>query len=148
MKHIKEYILESQLIDLDVEAVKNYLCQTSNSKDWNECVDKQKFGDCDKVCRKIAKKFPKMFDGMYDCSVDYSQIAIKKLKDNGDNGEMFGNHYILSRNGTLYDFAKGCNTIDGIYLLTQKDDMSDKYKVTLSKGEKEQIKDKIRRYIG
>lgn len=147
MKHIKEYILESSN-PIDLNAVKDFLIKSAKVSTWEECIDKQKFGDCDNICRKIAKQFPDMFDSMYDCNVDYSPIAVKKLKDSGDNGEMFGNHYILARKGILYDFAKGANSINGIYLLTQEDDMKDKYNIKLSAGEKKQIKDKIKRYIG
>ncbi len=124
--------------------IKEFLIKHFNANSWENYVDIQQFGDCAMLCELINKNFPNVFDCIYNCDVDYSPIAIKKLNDIGDFGEMFGNHYILSRKGVLYDFGKGTNSINGIYTLTQKDDMSDKYKVNLSKGEKNQIIDKIR----
>ena len=66
---------------------------------------------------------------MYDLDINYSPIAVKKLNDIGDNGEMYGNHYVLVHDGTLYDFGKGTNSINGIYLMTQDNDMKDKYTI-------------------
>lgn len=146
MINIITYIKES-LNDINVDAVKDFLIKKYKASSWEECVDNQKFGDCRKVCSMIIKKFPGMFDCMYDCSVDYSKIAVKKLNDIGDNGEMYGNHYVLSKNRILYDFGKGTNTISGIYLLTQDEDMKDKYTVKLSNKEQECIKDKVKRAI-
>ena len=146
MKSIDTYIKES-LNAVDVDAVKDFLIKKYKASSWEECVDSQKFGDCRKVCSMIIKKFPGMFDCMYDCSVEYSEIAVKKLNSIGDYGEMWGNHYVLSKNRVLYDFGKGTNTISGVYLLTQYNDMKDKYTVKLSNKEQKCIKDKIKRII-
>lgn len=146
MKDLSTYIKES-LSDVDIEQIKNFLIKRYKVSSWEECVNKQKFGDCRNVCAMIVKKFPDVFDCMYDCNVDYSKIAVKKLNDIGDNGEMFGNHYVLSKGGILYDFGKGTNTISNVYLLTQYDDMKDKYTIKLSKKEQECIKDKVKRAI-
>lgn len=147
MKALHEYIIESTLNSLDIDAIKNFLIKKAKVSNWEECIDKQKFGNCEKTCRSIIKQFPNVFDSMYDCSIDYSPIAVKKLNDSGDNGEMYGNHYVLSRKGVLYDFAKGTNTISGIYLLTQDNEMKDKYTINLSSKEQKCIKEKIKRYI-
>lgn len=142
MKKIKE-----SLEEIDIDKIKDFLIKKYKVSTWEECIDVQEFGDCNKICKLIVKKFPNTFDSLYDCSVDYSKIAIEKLNDLGDDGEMYGNHYLLSRKRTLYDFAKGTNTISGIYLLTQYDDMKDKYKIKLSSNEKKCIKEKIKRYL-
>lgn len=144
MKMLNTYIKES-LNQVDIDKVKNFLIKKYKVSTWEECVDKQKFGDCRKVCTMIIKEFPDMFDHMFDCNVNYSSIAIKKLNDIGDTEEMWGNHYVLSKNKIIYDFGKGTNTISGIYLLTQDNDMKDKYTIKLSKKEQECIKDKIKR---
>jgi len=147
MKDLTQYIVESSLVDLDVDAIKTFLIKRFRSRTWEECIDKQKFGDCDKICRMIAQRFPKMFDGMYDCQIEYSDIAVKKLNDIGDHGSMFGNHYVLTRKGNIYDFAKGANSISGIYVMTGDEDMKDKYTIKYSKDEYKCITCKLRRFL-
>lgn len=144
MKNIVAYILESYIIPVDIKAVQDFLISHYKVKTWEECIDKQKYGDCKKICDLITKKFPNMFDNLYDCNIDFSPIAIKKINDNDD---MFGNHYVLSNNRKLYDFAKGANSINGVYVLTQFEDMHDKYDVRLTSKEQKLIKSKISRYI-
>ena len=146
MKKLSIYVKES-LSDINIEQIKNFLIKRYKVSSWEECINKQKFGDCRSVCSMIVKEFPNVFDCMYDCNVNYSKIAVKKLNDIGDNDEMFGNHYVLSKGGILYDFGKGTNTISDVYLLTQYDDMKDKYTIKLSKKEQECIKDKVKRAI-
>jgi len=144
MKTLNNYIKES-LDELDINLIKDFLIKYYKVSTWEECVDKQKFGDCDKLCRKIFKKFPNTFDYLYDLNLKYSKIAMEKLRALGDTGEDFGNHYVLVRNNHIYDFGKGTNTINGIYLLTQREDMKDKYNIHLSKEEQNCIESKIRR---
>ena len=145
MKNLSEYIFESTLSEVCIDAIKEFVMKQYKASTWEECIDKQKFGDCDKLCRKICKAFPKMFNYMYDLDINYSPIAVKKLNDIGDNGEMYGNHYVLVHDGTLYDFGKGTNSINGIYLMTQDNDMKDKYTIKLSSREQYFIKSKIKR---
>ena len=136
----------NKLEPIDIEEIKNFLIKEYKVSNWKECIDKQKFGDCNIVCRKIFDNFPNVFNHILDLNVEYSEIAKKKLNDLGDNGEMYGNHYVLVRNKTLYDFGKGTNTINNIYLLTQYEDMRDKYRIKLSNKEITCINDKIKRY--
>jgi hypothetical protein len=147
MKDLLQYIIESKLVDLDIDAIKEFLTKRLRCRTWEECVDKQKFGDCDRLCRMIAQRFPNTFDGMYDMQIEYSDIAVKKLKEIGDDGPMFGNHYVLTRKGNIYDFAKGANSISGIYLMTAQNDMKDKYTIKYSKDEYKCITYKIRRFL-
>lgn len=145
MKSLNKYLSESTLNELDIDAIKQYLIKLYKVSTWEECVDKQKFGDCCELCRNIFKKFPNMFNHLYDLNVKYSSIAMKKLRALGDTEEDFGNHYVLVRNNHMYDFGKGTNTINGIYLLTQREDMKDKYNIHFSEGEKSCIESKILR---
>ena len=145
MKNITTYIIESKLSSLDIDAVKNFVMKIYKASTWEEAVDKQKFGDCEKLCRKIFKQFPNMFEYLYDLDLNYSKLAVKKLNDKGDHAEMWGNHYVLVRNGQMFDFGKGTNTINEVYLLTQYNDMKDKYTIHLSKKEQECIESKIKR---
>lgn len=145
MKSLNKYLSESTLDELDIDAIKQYLIKLYKVSTWEECVDKQKFGDCEKLCRKIFKKFPNTFDYLYDLDLNYSKIAMKKLRATGDYEADFGNHYVLVRNSHMYDFGKGTNTYNGVYLLTQREDMKDKYNIHLSKEEQECIQSKILR---
>ena len=145
MKNLNIYLIESSLEPLNINSVKEFVMKLYGASTWEECVDKQKFGECENLCRKIFKKFPKMFEYLYDLDLNYSKIAMKKLREKGDTGEAFGNHYVLVRNSHIYDFGKGTNTYNGIYLLTQYEDMKDKYKITFSKEEETCISSKIKR---
>ena len=95
MKSISTYITESNLGPLDIDAVKNFVMKMYKASTWKEAVDKQKFGDCEKLCRKIFKQFPDMFEYLYDLDLNYSKLAVKKLNDKGDHAEMWGNLTVL-----------------------------------------------------
>ena len=146
MKNLSRYLTES-LSNVDIDAVMNFVMKHYKARSWQECIDKQQFGDCRKLCKLIGRKFPGLFNNMYDCNIDYSKIAIAKLNELGDTDDMFGNHYLLEKDGVLYDFGKGTNTIKGIYLITQDDKMTDKYTITISKAEENCITEKIRRTL-
>lgn len=135
-----------KLEEIDIDEIKNFLIKSYKVTTWKECIDKQQFGDCYKICKKILDKFPNVFNSMADLYINYSDIAKKKLNELGDNDEMWGNHFVLVRNKTLYDFGKGTNTINNIYLLTQYENMKDKYTIKLSNKERTYIIDKIKRY--
>ena len=85
---------------------------------------------------------------MFDCPVDvhlhYSDIAQNHINDGVD----CGNHYLLKKGDNYYDFARGANCWNGIYLLTQKEDGSDKYDVVLTTDEIKLIKNKYKRLVG
>ena len=142
MINITTYIKES-LNQLDIDAVKKFLIKKYKVSTWEECVDAQKFGDCRKICTMIWKKFPGMFDDAYDIYIDYSDIANKKKND----GITFGNHYVLQKGSKIYDFARGANCYNGVYLLTQYEDMHDKYDVVFTKAEEKCINNKILRLL-
>jgi len=143
MKNLNQYINEA-LSKVDIDKVKDFLIKKYKVSTWEECVDKQKFGDCEKICKMIWKEFPNMFDDAYDIYIDYTDIAMKKLNDGLDD---FGNHYILQKGSKIYDFARGANCYNGVYLLTQSEDMKDKYNVVFTKEEEKCINNKIKRVL-
>ena len=67
---------------------------------------------------------------------DFSDIA-KHLID--DNKPMNGNHYILIKGNKWYDFARGANCINGIYVLTQYKNNSYKYNIIFTNSEKDLV---------
>lgn len=138
---LKSYINES-LSKVDIEKVKDFLIKKYDVSTWKECVDKQEFGTCQDICKWIWNKFPGMFDNVYDIYIDYTPLAMKKLNDNEED---FGNHYILQKGNKMYDFARGANCYNGIYLLTHDEDMKDKYDVVFTNEEEKCINNKIRR---
>ena len=142
MQKINIYIKEA-LSKVDIEKVKDFLIKKYHVSTWEECIDKQKFGDCRKICTMIWKEFPDMFDNAYDIDIDYSDIANKKTND----GITFGNHYVLQKGSKIYDFARGANCYNGVYLLTQYEDMHDKYDVIFTKAEEKYIHNKIQRIL-
>lgn len=143
MKSINNYINES-LNKIDIDAIKNFLIKKYKVSTWEECIDSQKFGDCRKIVKSILMKFNNLFDTALDIYIDYSPIAQKLINDDED---MFGNHYVLVKGNKIYDFARGANCIDGIYVLTQKEDNSDKYNIIFTKEEEKLITNKYKRNL-
>ena len=128
---------------VDIDNIKDFLIKYYKASSWKECVDSQKYGTCDNIVRTIFKEFPNTFN-ILDIYIDFSNIAIKKIND-GD--EMYGNHYVLQHGKKIYDFARGANCINGIYVLTQKEDNSDKYDIIFTKEEEQLIKEKYKRNL-
>lgn len=121
----------------NINKVKQFLINYYNVNSWEEYVDTRNYGDCQKVCRLIQKNFPKLFDKMLtNIYIDFSEIAKNKIHD---DKEMNGNHYVLTKKDEMYDFARGCNCINGIYVMTQMEDNSDKYNIFFTEEEKQLI---------
>ena len=137
-KSIKSYIIcESQLTKNKIKEVKEFLMNYYHTNTWEDCINAQTYGDCQKMCKKIIQKFPNYFDKMaLNIYFDFSDIAQKLIHD---DKPMNGNHYLLTKGGKIYDFTRGCNCINGIYTLTQKEDNSDKYDIIFTETEKELI---------
>ena len=140
--------------ELDIEAIKRHLIKLSKSSSWEECIEKQKFGNCTRIVSNIYRgKFGKMFDMIGEVYVNYNKNACKKCAELGDEyfithpeNEWFGNHYVLIRDGKIYDFAKGANSILGVYLL-DKPAGEMKYDVEWSKDEYNKITKSYYRYM-
>lgn len=143
MKTLTEYIIESSLNQVDIEAIKKFLIKRAKVSSWEECVDKQEFGTCDKIVKSIWENFYEMFDCPVELIIDYSTQAQELIND---NEEMNGNHFVLKKDNKYYDFARGANCINGIYVLTQNEN-KDKYDIILTKEEENLITDKYKRFL-
>ncbi len=125
----------------DIERIKRYLMNYFKVNTWEECVDKQKYGNCKKICELVKNEFPNLFDKMFtNLFIEFSPIAKELIND---NQEMNGNHYVLTKNNIIYDFSRGSNCINGIYVLTQRKDSLDKYNIIMTNQEKKYIIDSI-----
>lgn len=140
MKNLNNYIKES-LEQSNIDKVKNFLIKKYKVSTWEECVDKQKLGECNKIVKWIWENFYEFFDCPVEIIVEYSEQAQELIND---NEEMNGNHYVLKKDGKYYDFARGANCINGIYTLTQNNN-KDKYDIVLTKEEEKLIIDKYKR---
>ena len=109
-----------------------------NASTWNDFIDNQKMGGCKEIVKLIWTNFSEMFDYPVEIFINYSDQA-KNLID--DNKEMRGNHFVLLNGTTYYDFARGSNCINGIYVLTQKDN-EDKYDIIFTPEEEKYIYDR------
>lgn len=141
MKQLSNYIKES-LNKSDIDVVKKFLMKKYKVSTWEECIDKQKFGDCDKIVRSIWENFYESFDCPVEIHIEYSKQAQELIND---DGEMNGNHYVLKKDGKYYDFARGANCINDIYVLTQNNN-KDKYDIVLTKEEENCIIDRYKRF--
>jgi len=138
----KNNLIKESLSESDIDKVKSFLMKRYHVSTWEECIDKQKYGDCDKIVRAIWENFYEMFDCAVDLKIDFSKQAQELIND---GGEMNGNHYVLKKDRKYYDFARGANCINGIYTLTQNHN-KDKYDIILTKEEESCIVDKYKRF--
>lgn len=133
------------LSNKQIEKVKKYLMSYYKTNTWEECIDKQKYGDCRKICKLIVNEFPKLFNKYaLDIYFDFSECAQNLLSD---DDAMRGNHYVLVKDGIYYDFARGANCIKNIYVMTQNNKNSDKYDIILTDKEKKLINIIVKREL-
>lgn len=126
----------SKLSDKNINLIKEFLIKYYKVNTWEECINNMNYGDCRKICKLIIKQFPEMFDKyLINVAFDYSPQAIELIND---DGQMYGNHYLLMKGNYYYDFSRGCNCVNGIYVLTQNNNL-DKYDIEFSEGENDLI---------
>jgi hypothetical protein len=123
---------------VDVEKIKTFLLNRYNVSTWNDFVDNQKLGDCKEIVKLIWTNFSEMFNYPVEIFINYSDQAKNLIKD---GKEMKGNHFVLLNGKTYYDFARGSNCINGIYVLTQNNN-EDKYDIVFTPEEEECIYDR------
>jgi len=114
----------------DIEQVKEELVKLFKFNSWNEFIDFQKAGQCDYIAKAVCRLFPKF--KMVSVYVDISPEARKKMGP----GYTFAIHYLNKLNNVYYDFAKGSNCYDGVYIL---DGLGDKYDVNVTLEESAQF---------
>ena len=114
----------------DIEQVKEELIKLFKFNSWNEFIDFQKAGQCDYIAKAVCRLFPKF--KMVSVYIDISSEARKKMGP----GYTFAIHYLNKLNNVYYDFAKGSNCYDGVYIL---DGLGDKYDVNVTPEESAQF---------
>lgn len=128
--------------DVDIDKVKNFLITRYKASSWEDFTDnKIKLGDCKKIAKAVYCKFKDMFEGVLEIYVTYNRDACLECKKLGDKffneepeSEWVGNHFVVYRDNIIYDFSKGANCIEGIYLLDKPNSKS-KYEVEWSEEE-------------
>lgn len=106
---------KAYLKDLSIQNIKNYILRTLKRNSWEQYTYTLDFGKCDLVAFLVAHIDPSKIK-IYQVQETYCQGAVDALHQNGDYGDMFGNHFINKIDNTYYDFGKGANQIDDIYL--------------------------------
>lgn len=112
-----------------VEHVKSFLCDIFGFKDWKTLIKSQVYGTCAETSRLIHRKFPEIKIICGEGSI--SKSAAKKLKATSIADKQFV-HYFNKIGNTYYDFGKGTNTENGVYLL---DKLGDQFSVELTEKE-------------
>ena len=110
----------------NIEQVKEELLKLFKFNSWNEFIDFQKAGQCDYIAKLVCRLFPKF--KMVSVYVDISPEARKKMSPE----YTFAIHYLNKLNGKYYDFAKGTNCYEDVYIL---DGLGDKYDVNITPEE-------------
>ena len=121
----------------DIETVKNELLKLFKISTWNEFIDMQKTGQCDFISKAVCRLFPKF--KMVSVYVNLSDEAKKKMNP----GYTYATHFLNKLNNKYYDFGKGTNCYEGVYVL---EGLGNKYDVNVTEDEaknfsKEQIED-------
>lgn len=111
--------------------IKQQLLRYFNKTTWEEYVNSLEFGQCQKIAKIVYCCCPQLVK-IYSGAEQFTPTVIKQLNALGDNNEMTGTHYIVNINDRFYDFGKGANTINGIYLIgTNKE----KYDIEMTEDE-------------
>jgi hypothetical protein len=102
--------------DTAISHIKHQLLSYFNKSTWEEYANSLEFGQCQKISKIVYFSCPSLVT-VYSVEEHFSKESIKQLNALGDNGEMTGVHYIVKINDKFYDFGKGANTINSIYLI-------------------------------
>ena len=128
-KFIEEY--NNVIIDLLIAHIKQQILKYFNKSNWTEYIDSLEFGQCQKIAKIVYLCCPSLIK-IYSGSETFAPESIKQLNELGDHGEMVGNHYIVKIYDKFYDFGKGANTINGVYLIGTNEE---KYSVEMTEQE-------------
>ena len=126
-----------------IKDIQSILLKYFNKNSWQQYTNSLKFSKCDYIAYLVSKICNDSIG--VEIQQNYSKLAIQQLHKNNDFNQMYGNHYLNEYNNQLYDFGKGANCINGIYLL--KYNNFDKYTITLTDNEKSLITKKYYRQL-
>ena len=111
--------------------IKQQLLKYFNKTTWEEYIDSLKFGQCQKIAKIVYFCCPQLVE-IYSGTEQFPQDVITQLNALCDNNEMIATHYIVKINDRFYDFGKGANTVNNIYLIgTNKE----KYNIEMTEAE-------------
>lgn len=96
------------------EQVKEFLLNTFKHNSWDSFIKVQPYGFCLELALLISTKFPQVKLICGDGGL--SKKAAVKLKAKSIADKQFV-HYFNKIGNTYYDFGKGTNTENGVYLL-------------------------------
>lgn len=116
-----------------LDEVKAALLKLYKFSTWDEFIDMQQTGQCDKIAKTVSKLFPKI--KMVSAIIDFSESAILKINDNEENNAV---HYFNKIGKNFVDFGKGTNRYNNVYILDGIDDI---YDVNFSSEALKNIKD-------
>lgn len=107
-----------------LDEVKAALLKLYRFSSWDEFINMQQVGQCDKIAKTVCKLFPKI--KMVSAIINFSEIAKLKINDNDDYNAV---HYFNKIGKEYLDFGKGTNRYNNVYILEGIDNL---YDVTFS----------------
>lgn len=116
-----------------LDEVKAALLKLYKFSTWEEFIDMQQTGQCDKIAKTVCKLFPKV--KMVSAYINFSEVAKIKINDSGEYNAV---HYFNKIGKDFVDFGKGTNRYNEVYILTGIDDL---YDVNFSNEAIKNIKD-------
>lgn len=116
----------------NIEDVKNELLKLFKINSWNEFIDLQKSGQCDFIAKAVCRLFPKF--KMISVYVKFSKEAKEKMNP----GYTFATHFLNKLGNKYYDFGKGTNRYEGVYIL---EGLGDIYDVNVTDKEAKQFEE-------
>lgn len=114
----------------NIEKVKEELLKLFKINTWDEFINIQKSGQCDFISKAVCRLFPKF--KMVSVYVNISDEAKKKMGP----GFTFATHFLNKLGNKYYDFGKGTNCYDNVYIL---EGLGDKYDVNITEAEEKQF---------
>lgn len=119
----------------DIELVKNELLKLFKINSWKEFIDLQQTGQCVFISKAVCRLFPKF--KLVSVIVNFSAEANRKT-NNPD--ETIASHFLNKLGNKYYDFGKGTNCYEGVYVL---DGLGDKYDVNITDKEAKEFSEEI-----
>lgn len=103
-----------------LEEVKVALLKLYKFSTWEEFINYQQVGQCNRIAKTVCKLFPKI--KMVSAIINFSEVAKIKINDGGEYNAI---HYFNKIGKDFVDFGKGTNRYNDVYILTGIDDLYD-----------------------